>query len=255
VVDVAFDQLSEENVGLIGQVLQEYMDSPTAQAEDLAEVFLDETNPGKNPEKENPLLRIIGPIMGGMMIFYAFYTGTASAESIIREEEERTMPRLFTTPTPQAIILAGKFLSVFLTVLVQITVLLIAGRLIFKIEWGEPLTLVVFVIGVVCAASSFGIFINSFLKSTKQGGIIFGGVLTLTGMVGMIRIFAMNSPAAETLGNSVSLLFPQGWAVRGLLGAMNAEPFADILLTTLVLLAWAVVFFLVGVWRFNRRYA
>jgi hypothetical protein len=146
-------------------------------------------------------------------------------------------------------------LSVFLTVLVQITVLLIAGRLIFKIEWGEPLTLVVFVIGVVCAASSFGIFINSFLKSTKQGGIIFGGVLTLTGMVGMIRIFAMNSPAAETLGNSVSLLFPQGWAVRGLLGAMNAEPFADILLTTLVLLAWAVVFFLVGVWRFNRRYA
>jgi ABC-2 type transport system permease protein len=200
-------------------------------------------------------MNIIGPIMGGMMIFYAFYTGTATAESILREEEERTLPRLFTTPTPQATILGGKFMAVFLTVVVQMVVLILAGRLIFGIRWGVPEAVVLLTLGVVLAASGFGVFINSFLKDTKQGGVVFGGVLTVTGMLGMVSIFAMNSPTAARLGDTVALLVPQGWAVRGLMMAMNGEPVNDLLVNTSVLLAWSAVFFIIGVWRFKHRYA
>ena len=39
--------------------------------------------------------------MGGMMIFYAFFTGASTGQTILQEEEEGTLPRLFTTPTPQ----------------------------------------------------------------------------------------------------------------------------------------------------------
>ena len=77
------------------------------------------------------------------MIFYAFYTGVATAESILQEEEERTLPRLFSTPTPQATILGGKFLAVLFTVLVQVIVLLLVARLIFGIHWGEPVAVAV----------------------------------------------------------------------------------------------------------------
>ena len=48
---------------------------------------------------------------------------------------------------------------------------------------------------------------------------------------------------------------PQGWAVRGLMQALNAEPVSSVLITALVLLAWSIVFFIIGVWRFNKRYA
>ena len=225
------------------------------QSDDLSAALLDVNVPGDVQVSVNPLVRIIGPIMGGMMIFYAFFTGTTSAQTIIQEEEQRTLQRLFTTPTPQSTILSGKFLAVFLTVFVQMTVLLVLARLFFRIDWGDLLSVVLLTFGVVCLAARFGIFINSLLKSTKQGGIIFGGVLTFTGMVGMIRIFAINSPTAARLGDSVSLLVPQGWAVRGLLQAMNAEPILDVLMTTLVMLSWSAVFFVIGVWRFNRRYA
>jgi ABC-type multidrug transport system permease subunit len=111
------------------------------------------------------------------------------------------------------------------------------------------------VTGTVLTASSFGIFVNSLLKDAKQGGVVFGGVLTLTGMIGMISIFAMSSPTAARLGDTVSLLVPQGWAVRGLLQAMNGLAVTDVLLTTLVMLAWSATFFVIGVWRFKRRYA
>jgi ABC-type Na+ efflux pump permease subunit len=251
--DLTMDVSSDQDLSLVGQVIQRYLEV-TQFGEDLNADLLNIQAPKPVQANDSPLVRIVGPIMGGMMIFYAFYTGTASAESILQEEEERTLPRLFTTPTPQATILGGKLLAVFLTVLVQISVLLAAARLLFGIYWGQLVPVSLVVIGIVCCSSAMGVFINSLLKDTKQGGVVFGGVLTLTGMVGMIRIFAMGSPIASGLGGMVSLIVPQGWAVRGLLQAMNAEPVGSVLLTMIVMLTWSLVFFVTGVMRFNRRY-
>jgi len=258
-VDVAMGDGETADFSRVGLVVQEYLDSSQVQSEDpeasLLEIRAPQGGQGKTEQdSRNALLGILTPIMGGMMIFYAFYTGTASAESILREEEEHTLPRLFTTPTPQAVILSGKFLAVFLIVVVQVVMLLIAAHLIFGVQWGDIPSVAMVAFGIVCAASSFGIFVNSFLKNTRQGGIVFGGVLTMTGMIGMIGIFAMGSATAQKLSDTVSLLVPQGWAVRGLLQAINHQSPINVLLTMLILFGWSAVFFTVGVWRFNRRY-
>lgn len=259
-VNVFLDEATPEEQYLAGEVVQRYLKISLAEADDIEGELLDVRAPANDPgdasaKSENLLLRMISPIMGGMMIFYAFFTGTSTAQSILKEEEERTLPRLFTTPTSQATILSGKFMSVFLTVSVQVTVLLTAAWLIFGIEWGEIPSVTLAALGIVFSASTMGIFINSFLKNSKQGGVIFGGVLTVTGMVGMISVFAMGSPYATQFGDTVSLLVPQGWAIRGLMQAMNGDPFSSMVTTTLVLLAWSAAFFIIGVMRFNRRYA
>jgi ABC-type multidrug transport system permease subunit len=151
--------------------------------------------------------------------------------------------------------LSGKFLSVLLIVLVQVVVLIVVARLIFGIRWGEPAPAALAAVSLVLIASSFGICVNSFLKSTKTAGTVFGGVLTLTGMLGMISVFAQGSPGAETLSGTVSLLVPQGWAIRGLMQAMHGAPLRDVVLTAAVMLVCSVAFFVTGVWRFNKRYA
>ncbi|HMZ42060.1 MAG TPA: ABC transporter permease [Anaerolineales bacterium] len=254
------DEAQPEQLVLTGQVVDQYLEVSLAESDDPEAELLEVRNPANGPEKEadesqNLLLGIIGPIMGGMMVFYAYYTGTSTAQSILREEEERTLPRLFTTPTSQATILTGKLLSVFMTVSVQIIVLLIAANLIFGIQWGEFTSVALMAVGIIVSASSFGIFVNSFLKDTKQGGVLFGGILTVTGMMGMIKIFAMNSAIANKMGDTISLLVPQGWAVRGLMQAMSGESFNSIALTVLVSFLWGAAFFAIGVWRFNKRYA
>ena len=258
-VNVFQDEASQEDLVYSGVVVQQYLDTSLALREnpedDLLDVRIPSSEQSSAEESQNILLSIITPIMGGMMIFYAFFTGASTAQSILKEDEERTLPRLFTTPTSQATILSGKLLSVFMTVSIQVIVLLIAAHLIFGIQWGDTLPVALTAIGVILSASSFGVFVNSFLKTTKQGGVLFGGVLTVTGMLGMISIFAMGSPTAAQMSNTVSLLVPQGWAVRGLMQALNAEPVSSVLVTTLALLAWSVAFFIIGVWRFNKRYA
>ncbi len=212
-------------------------------------------NDSKNaPSQQNNLLMtIIGPIMGGMLIFYAFYTGTTTAQTVLKEDEEGTLPRLFTTPTPQSTILSGKLLAVFMTVLVQVVVLLILGRLIFKITWGGLLPVSMMSAGTIIVAATFGVFINSLIKNTKQGGLIYGGLLTVTGMLGMMPIFTQS--VGGTPLDIVSLAMPQGWAVRGLLQCIRGASSQAVFLTTLVMLAWSLVFFCAGVWRFQKRYA
>ena len=259
-VNVFLDEAAPEEQYLAGEVVQRYLKISLAEADDIQGKLLDVRAPASasgndSAKSDNLLLRIISPIMGGMMVFYAFFTGTSTAQSILKEEEERTLPRLFTTPTSQATILSGKFIAVFLTVSVQVTVLLIVAWLIFGIEWGDIPSVALAALGIVFSASTMGIFINSFLKNSKQGGVIFGGVLTVTGMVGMIPTFAMGSPTAAKMGDTVSLLVPQGWAIHSLMQAMNGDPLTGVITTTLVLLGWSAAFFIIGVMRFNRRYA
>ena len=201
----------------------------------------------------NPLLALVGPIMGAMMIFYAFFTGVNAANSILHEDEDGTLKRLFSTPTSQREVLTGKFISVGLTVLIQVIVLMVAARLLFGINWGILPVVALVALGTVCSAATFGILICSLLKNTKQGGVIFGGLLTVTGMLGMINIFTGNYESTQF--GIVPLLVPQGWAARAMLFAMNGASVAKILPTFLALIAMSVVFFVIGVWRFQNRYA
>lgn len=257
-INVFLDEASPADQVYTLQVVQRYMHESLALNENPEDELLDVRAPAgaksEEEESQNVLLGIVGPIMGGMMIFYAFFTGTSTAQSILKEEEELTLPRLFTTPTPQATILTGKLLSVFVTVAVQVIVLLIVSRLIFGIQWGALLSVAFAALGIIFSAASFGVFVNSFLKNTKQAGVIFGGVLTVTGMLGMVSIFAAGAPGAANLADTVSLVVPQGWAIRGLMQSMNGEPVGTVLLSVLVMFIWGAVFFITGVLRFNRRY-
>ncbi len=251
-VNVVMKQAGSNDPKLIGSVLQAYMGG--SPAGDPSASLLEVRSPSSVKTPSNPVSAIVGLIMAGMIVFFAFFTGASTSQSILREEEEGTLPRLFTTPTPQSAILGGKLLAVVLTVSVQMTVMIILSRLIFAIPWGNVVPLSVVVLGSVAAASAFGVFLMSLFKNTKQAAVAFGGVLTATGMLGMARIFTEGSTTSGAL-NTVSLFVPQGWAVRGLLQTMNGAPMGDILLTVSGLLVIGVVLFTVGALRFQNRFA
>jgi ABC-2 type transport system permease protein len=254
-VNVAIRTTGVEDPELINQLIQQSLAGHGSENHNETRAdLLAVRAPGAAPTK-NSVTNIVGPILGGMMIFYAFFTGMSTAESILKEDEERTLPRLFTTPTPQGSILAGKFLSVFLTVMVQVIVLVIAARLIFGIRWGDPLRVAMMAVGTILTAATFGIFVNSLLKTTRQGGVVFGGLLTVTGMLGLVPIFTMGSPDGGGAVAKAAMFVPQGWAVRALFLSMNQAPLGEIALILLGLLGWSAVFFTLGVFRFQKRYA
>lgn len=209
--------------------------------------------PIEEKAQNNLIVDMFAPIMSGMMIFFAFFTGTSTAQTILREAEDGTLARLFTTPTKRQAILSGKLLAVFFTVLIQIIVLIIAAQLIFQINWGEWTSVLIVVPAIVLPAASFGVFVNTLVKSTKQSGPIFGGLLTVTGMIGMLEIFA-GGASSETL-KTISLLVPQGWSMRAISQSIQGAATADLWFTLLIALAWSLVFMSFGLLRFRKRFA
>lgn len=199
----------------------------------------------------NPLVEMIAGIMTGMLVFYAFFTGASTAQSIVREDEEGTLARLFTTPTPITTILGGKFLAVFATVIVQAIVTMIAARLIFGVRWGAPAPMGLALVALVVVAAGFGVFLMSFVKNNRQAGPVMGGVLTVTGMAGGLMTSGLPpTPTFET----ITLFTPQGWVLRLWKQAVGGAAVGELLLPFAVSLAIGVVLFAVGARVFRRRF-
>jgi len=95
-VDVVTGQTGSTDPALIGQVVAQYI--AAIPAGDQTAALLELHAPTAKKPAANTLSLIVSFIMGGMTIFYAFFTGTSTAQSILREDEDGTLPRLFTTP-------------------------------------------------------------------------------------------------------------------------------------------------------------
>ena len=200
----------------------------------------------------NDVARLMGSIMAGMLVFFVFFTGANTAQSILQEDEEGTLARLFTTPVSRTAILGGKFVAVSLTIGVQAVVLVIASALMFKIDWGQPASLVLVLVGITLAAAGFGVCLLSFVKGLRQSGPMIGGVLSVTGMLGGLFTSGIAMPVAF---ETINLLLPQGWAFRGLKLVLDGADIGSVLVPVLVSAAIGAGLFVIGALSFRRRYA
>lgn len=228
--------------------------SQWAQAQDSQNsATLDLQAPASQTASDKPLISIIGAVMSGMMLFFVFYTGANAAESIVKEDEEGTLARLFTTPTSRALILAGKFVSVVVVLLIQVVVLVVVSALVFGINWGAPLPVGLMTLGTVVLAAGFGVLLISFVKNSRQSGPVVGGVLAISGMAGGLMTTGFgNLPPFFAV---VNLLTPQGWVLKGWTASLAGGGVSDILLPLFVSLALGLALFGAGTLVFRRRFA
>jgi ABC-2 type transport system permease protein len=202
----------------------------------------------------DPIQKVMGLTMAGQMIFFAFFTGAYSMMSILREDEEGTLARLFTTPTDRTSILTGKFVAVFITVILQGLVLMIAGHYAFGINWGEPAGVALALTGQVIAATGLGVLLIAFVKSTRQGGPVLGGGLTTLGMLGGLFTASIPSGMPEVF-NKIGNFIPQGWVLKTWRMVMDGQSAGDLLVPFAVMVGMGLVMFVLGAMMFRRRFA
>jgi len=200
-----------------------------------------------------PMQQILSMTMVGQMIFFAFYTGAYSMMSILQEQEEGTLARLFTTPTERTLILAGKFLAVFLTVIGQGVALMVFGRLAFGVVWGRPVSVALAVVGQVVAAAGLGVMLISLTRTTRQAGAVLGGGLTAFGMLG--GLFTVGIQGMPALFDTLSVFTPQGWVLKSWKVAIARGAPAELLLPFVVSVLIGGAMFAIGAVLFRRRFA
>jgi ABC-2 type transport system permease protein len=260
--EVASEQLAERGTAadsnVIYDIASQYADWTQAQSHDTSALFDTALIARAEQEETGMMAQMTSTIMAGMMVFYAFFTGASASQSILREEEEGTLARLFTTPTPQSTILGGKFIAIFTTIVIQVAMLILLSTTLFGIDWGQTLPVLLVALGLIVLAASFGIFVTSWLKGTKQAGAVYGGVLNVVGWVGISRMFLALVPGTGSfapIGNAVSLISPYGWALWGWQETLAGGGVGDVIPIVAVMLTMSAAFFAIGVRKFRKRFA
>jgi ABC-2 type transport system permease protein len=193
-----------------------------------------------------------GQVLIGMMLFFTLFGAATPARSIIEEQRLGTLPRLFTTPTPRSLILAGKYIAVFAVVILQTVLLLAAGRLLFGAHWGAIGPIVALVITGALVASSLGLLTVSFAKTPAQAGAGGAGIFVFLGLI------SGNFTGTASIGGAYAVVrhfSPLGWLLEGWNHVMFGGSWGSVALPVLAALGFALVFFAIATFFFRRRYA
>ncbi len=166
------------------------------------------------------------------------------------ERQKGTMRRLLTTPTSKSTYLFGTIFGQVASAIVQMTLLVIFGIFVMKLNWGKDLAaLAVMMIASALAAAALGTTLGTFVKTESQASglsIMLGMVMALLGGCWYpLEMFP------QVVQKAVKIL-PTSWAMQGLLDIVSrGKGLVEILPAAGVLMGFAVVFFVIGIMRFK----
>lgn len=186
----------------------------------------------------------------GQLVTWVLIPLLAIASLFSAERTHGTLRRLLTTPTNNGTYILGTIVGQLSLALVQMLLLVLFGVLVMKVNWGQsPLALAIMMVSFGLAAVAMGTMIGTFTKTEEQAGnlsIMLGMAMALLGGCWWpLELF----PAG--LKTAVQVL-PTTWAMQGFSNIVirGVGP-QEVLLEAAVLLGFAALFFVIGVWRFR----
>ncbi len=195
---------------------------------------------------------IMSYFMPAMAIFFLMFAMFAGTRSILEEEKGGTLPRLMTTPTSQLEILLGKIGATLVKGILQMVTLALVSGLLFGVYWGNPVGVALLTFTTVSAAGGLGALVAAYAHDDNQAGILSMVISLVFGMLGGNFISVSAFPAWL---DALSKLTINRWALDGFIRlALDRAPVSAILPHAAVLMGMAVVFLVLGVFRFNKRF-
>ncbi len=218
-------------------------------------VAVAQREPGQEVEQEEPLG--LGDIaVPGITVLFVFLTAQATASSIYDEKKVGSFRRLLAAPMSKVALLTGKMLPNLITGLIQTGVIFAFGIVGLRLLGltpatlgNEPLATVLVVVLLALCSSAFGILIAALARTEGQIGGLSTLLLWGMGLLGgsIIPLFIL-----ERMLGPVPMVVPHYWANRALVDLMlRGRGLADVVVEMAALLGFTVLFFAIGLWRFE----
>lgn len=186
----------------------------------------------------------------GFAIMFVFFLVNFVAGSIVSEKQAGTFRRLLVAPISKPALLAGKLLPNLIVGIIQITVLFAVGHFAFGMKLGNDLLgLVLVTIAVSLAATGLGILVAALVKTDRQiSGLGTLVILTLAALGGsMVPLSVM-----PDVMQNVAKFTPHAWALMAYQNIIvRGMTWIDVLPQIAMLLAFAMAFYAVALWRFR----
>ncbi len=187
-----------------------------------------------------------------MAILFLFFAVQSGMLSLFEERRQGTLARMLAGPIRPETILAGKALGSFVTGVLSLLVLIVATTLLIGADWGPPAGVALIVVAAVVSAIGISTLVTSFMKTHDGAGAANAAVAMTLGILG--GTFSPTAQAPEAM-QTLSLVTPHAWFLRGLGEMQGGGTIADALPAVGVLLAVGLVTGAIGFARARRLVA
>jgi ABC-2 type transport system permease protein len=187
----------------------------------------------------------------GILVMFTIFGLVTSTQILVQEKKTRTLQRLITTAMKPREIVAGHMLAMFAITFLTTALLVVFGQWVLKVDYmREPLGVLLISIALGLCIASMGLLIGVVAKEEQQ--------VIMYSMIAMFLFSALGGAwfPLETSGATfaaIGKLTPSAWAMNGyqniLIRGLGLE---SAWMPTLIILAYALGFFLLAVWRFRK---
>ncbi len=186
----------------------------------------------------------------GMMLQFAIAGLLTCAQVIVTERKSRTLQRLLTTAARRVDILLGHYLAIFSLIFAQFAALIAFGQFILHVNYLRVPAATFFV--AFCAAlciAAMGLLIGVLARNEEQA-VTFSLIpmFVLSGLGGAWVPLEVTGETFAKIGH----LSPVAWAMDGFKNiSIRGLGFNSVLLPAAALVGYAVIFFILAVWRLS----
>ncbi|MBN2387954.1 MAG: ABC transporter permease [Anaerolineales bacterium] len=190
----------------------------------------------------------------GMMLQFAIAGLITAAQVMVSERKNRCLQRILTTATSRLQILLGHYLAIVILLLGQFILLIVFGQLALKLDYLNQAgaTLLVMLTTALCIGG-LGLLIGV-LARTEEQAIMFSllPMFILSSLGGAWVPLEITGPTFSAIGH----VSPVAWSLDGFQNILaRGLGLESVLLPSLALAGYAVLFFLLAAWRFRRASA
>jgi ABC-2 type transport system permease protein len=186
----------------------------------------------------------------GMMLQFAIAGLLTAAQVIVAERKSRALQRLLTTSARRVHILLGHYLAIFTLVFGQFMILIAFGQIVLKVDYLRvpAATLLVSFCAALCIAA-LGLLVGILARSEEQA-IAFSLIpmFVLSGLGGAWVPLEVTGETFRAIGH----VSPVAWAMDGFKNVtIRGLGLEAILLPSAALTGYALLFFILAVWRLS----
>jgi ABC-2 type transport system permease protein len=186
---------------------------------------------------------LIGFYAAGIGVMFMLFSATGAGGALLEEVESGTLDRILSTRVSMRTLLLGKLFYLWSLGLAQLLVMFLWAALVFRLTLrGHLAGFAIMAAVTALACSAFGLMLAAASRSRAQlSAISTLAVLTISALGGsMFPRFLM----PESIQKASLVLF-NAWALEGFMNVFWRDlPLNSLLLPAVVLVAWAVAFFL-----------
>lgn len=190
-----------------------------------------------------------GVTMTTLIVMYAAMTAGYGMNS---ERVRNTINRMFVSPLRKQEIFAGKVIGFLLITMIQIGVVVVFGKYVIKVNWGDNIGIILAVLSAEIAMSiSIGIAVSFFAKSEAAMTGILNLIIPITIFLGggYVPIEQINSKVISGL----SKISPVKWINDSMFNVIYRNDYGTVIPAILINIAIALVLLVFASLAFRRE--